>query len=210
MRAGEIAHITEEWIDTSSHTIEIPEYDSCQFGKFDDPCGYCRNRARDYMQTHNRSFKEVISAVKDDHPQLDDDSVKTIAENKFTSNSITFDEALEKRWSPKTQNSARSIPYDFDVRVQLVFENFFEKYSVFPKSKCTLNRRISTVVDKSPIEETVYPHSLRATAAMLHAARDVSPYSLMSTMGWETLETARAYIGSSDTSAARELRFKYR
>ena len=36
------------------------------------------------------------------------------------------------------------------------------------------------------------------------------PYSLMSTMGWETLETARAYIGSSDTSAARKLRFKYR
>ena len=37
-----------------------------------------------------------------------------------------------------------------------------------------------------------------------------TPHSLMSTMGWETLETARAYIGSSDTSAARELRFKYR
>ena len=210
MRAGEIAHIRKDWIDTSTHTIKIPEYDSCEFGKFDDPCGYCRNRARDYMQTHNRSFGEVVSDVKEEHPQLNEQAVKTIAQDKFTEDSISFEEALELRWSPKTQNSARSIPYDFDVRVQLVFEDFFDECSVFPKSKCTINRRIQTVVEKSPIESDVYPHSLRATAAMLHAARDVSPYSLMSTMGWETLETARAYIGSSDTSAARELRFKYR
>jgi len=120
------------------------------------------------------------------------------------------DEALDMRWTPKTQNSARSIPYDFDVRLQLVFGEFFDEHDVFPKSKCTINRRINTAVEKSPLETDVYPHSLRATAAMLHASRDVSPYSLMSTMGWETLETARAYIGSSDTSAARELRFKYR
>jgi len=136
--------------------------------------------------------------------------VRTIAQDEFQENSITFDEALEMRWAPKTQNSARSIPYDFDVRVQLVFEEFFDEYDMFPKSKCTINRRINTAVEKSDIDTDVYPHSLRATAAMLHASRDVSPYSLMSTMGWETLETARAYIGSSDTSAARELRFKYR
>jgi len=210
MRGGEIAHIRSEWIDTSTHTIEIPEHDPCQFGKFDDPCGYCRNRARDYMETHNRSYSEVIDDVKEQYPQLDDTAVKTIAQDEFQENSITFDEALEMRWAPKTQNSARSIPYDFDVRLQLVFEEFFDEYDMFPKSKCTINRRINTAVEKSPLETDVYPHSLRATAAMLHASRDVSPYSLMSTMGWETLETARAYIGSSDTSAARELRFKYR
>jgi len=210
MRAGEIAHIREDWIDTSTHTIEIPEHDPCDFGKFDDPCGYCRNRARDYMETHNRSFGDVISDVEKQYPQLDEQAIKTIAQDKFKEDSISFEEALELRWSPKTQNSARSIPYDFDVRVQLIFEDFFDEYSVFPKSKCTINRRISTAVEKSSIETDVYPHSLRATAAMLHASRDVSPYSLMSTMGWETLETARAYIGSSDTSAARELRFKYR
>jgi len=210
MRAGEIAHIRKNWIDTSTHTIEIPEHDPCDFGKFSDPCGYCRNRARDYMETHNRSFGDVISDVKDQYSQLDKQAIKTIAQDKFKEDSISFEEALDLRWSPKTQNSARLIPYDFDVRVQLVFEDFFDNYSKFPKSKCTINRRISTVVEKSQLENDVYPHSLRATAAMLHASRDVSPYSLMATMGWETLETARAYIGSSDTSAARELRFKYR
>lgn len=210
MRGGEIAHIRKEWIDTSTHTIDIPEYDPCQFGKFDEPCGYCRNRARDYMETHNRPYSKVIDDVEEQYPQLDDTAVKTIAQDEFQENSITFDEAVDMRWAPKTQNSARSIPYDFDVRLQLVFEEFFNEYDMFPKSKCTINRRINTAVEKSPLETDVYPHSLRATAAMLHASRDVSPYSLMSTMGWETLETARAYIGSSDTSAARELRFKYR
>lgn len=210
MRAGEIAHISKNWTDTSTHTIEIPEHDPCDFGKFADPCGYCRNRARDYIETQNRSFGDVISDVKDQYPQLDKQAIKTIAQDNFKEGSISFEEALDLRWSPKTQSSARSIPYDFDVRVQLVFEDFFDNYSKFPKSKCTINRRISTVAEKSELENDVYPHSLRATAAMLHASRGVSPYSLMSTMGWETLETARAYIGSSDTSAARELRFKYR
>lgn len=99
---------------------------------------------------------------------------------------------------------------NFDVRVQLLFEEFDERYDRFPKSKATLNRRVKRVSEVSEVESNIYPHSLRATAAMLHASRDLSPYALMSTMGWETLETARSYLGSSDTSAARELRYKYR
>lgn len=210
MRGGEIAHISEDWIDRSKHVLEIPEYDYCTFGKFDDPCGYCRNRARDYMETHNRSFEEVVADIEEKYPQLEEMAVKSIAQEEHEETEIAFEKALELRWSPKTKNSARSIPYDFDVRIQLTFEDFFEEHSYFPKSKATLNRRVDNVVEKSNIEKRVYPHSLRATAAMLHASKDISPYSLMSTMGWETLETARTYIGSSDTSAARELRFKYR
>lgn len=210
LRSGEIAHITSDWIDMATHTLEIPEHDSCEFGKGGEVCGYCRNRARDYMETHNKTRKEIISDVENQFPDIKRESVIEIAESKYSEKEITFEEALDMRWRPKTRNSARSIPFDFDVRVQLIFEEFVERYDRFPKSKATLNRRVNRISDIADVDSNVYPHSLRATAAMLHASRDLSPYALMSTMGWETLETARTYLGSSDTSAARELRFKYR
>lgn len=210
MRGGEIAHIKSDWIDMATHTLNIPEYDGCTFGKAGEPCGYCRNRARDYMETHNKDREEIFEEVDSEFSEISRSAKDEIVEERFYDREVTFDEALDLRWSPKTKNASRSIPFDFDVRIQLIFEEFFERYDRFPKSKATLNRRVNRVTELSEVDANIYPHSLRATAAMLHASRDLSPYALMSTMGWETLETARSYLGSSDTSAARELRFKYR
>ena len=56
----------------------------------------------------------------------------------------------------------------------------------------------------------VYPHALRATAASAHASRGVSAYSLMSTMGWSDIGTARAYIRSNEEQANREIRSAHR
>jgi len=210
LRSGEIAHIRKEWIDMSTHTLNIPLYDGCEFGKGGEACGYCRGRARDYMETHNKTKSEVEESVLKEFPQLSQSARDEIVEQRYNQKEVTFEEALKMRWSPKNKTASRSIPFDFDVRVQLIFEEFFEEYEKFPKSKATLNRRVDSVSDIVEFKNNIYPHSLRATAAMLHASRDLSPYALMSTMGWETLETARSYLGSSDISAARELRFKYR
>ena len=98
----------------------------------------------------------------------------------------------------------------FDVRVQLIIEEFIDKYERFPISKATLNRRVNRVVNRANVKGRVYPHSLRATAASLLASRDVSLFSLMSFMGWNDIETARSYLSSSEQSAAREIRNKYR
>lgn len=176
MRAGEIAHFSTDWIYWPNRMIEIPRYDKCEKGKDGGPCGYCRTRAEDYVE----------------------------------SNDVTMEKALEKRWEPKTSASVRSIPFDFDPRIELLIERFADRYDGFPKSKATVNRRVEAAMEESDIDEKIYPHSLRATAATLHASRGVSPYSLMSLMGWVDMETARTYVASSDESAARELRSKHR
>jgi integrase len=124
-------------------------------------------------------------------------------------NDVSFEEALDKYWNPKTKNAERTIPFDFNVRTEICIEKFDREYDKFPISKATINRRINRISEKCNIQR-VYPHSLRATAATIHASRNISPYSLMSVMGWQSMDTARTYISSSDESAARELRHKYR
>lgn len=46
MRAGEIAHLDESWIDWQRSIIEIPEEDPCDHGRAGRICGYCHDRAQ--------------------------------------------------------------------------------------------------------------------------------------------------------------------
>lgn len=46
LRAGEISHMTEEWVDFDQLEITLPVYDQCCKGKDGGPCGYCKKRAR--------------------------------------------------------------------------------------------------------------------------------------------------------------------
>lgn len=176
MRSGELSHLSSDWVSMREGVIKIPLYEDCEQGKNDSVCGYCRNRARDYVETHE---------------------------------DVSFEEALEMRWNPKTDNAERRIPFDFNVRTEICIERFFKSYQYFPKSKATINRRVDEIAERAGIRR-VYPHCLRATAATCHARREISPYSLMSVMGWKSMETAKVYISASDESAARELRHKYR
>lgn len=135
---------------------------------------------------------------------------RTRAEDYQATHDCSWDDALETRWSPKTATGERSVPFDFDVRVELCIEEFDDRFDHFPKSRTTINRRINDAIEASRLDLDTYPHALRATAATRHASRNVSPYALMSVMGWQDMETARSYIAASDESAARELRSKHR
>lgn len=135
---------------------------------------------------------------------------RTRAEDYQATHGCSWEEALATRWTPKTETGERSIPFDFDVRVELCIEEIDDRYEHFPKSKATINRRVDDATAASQLELETYPHALRATAATRHASRNVSPYALMSVMGWQDMETARSYIAASDESAARELRSKHR
>lgn len=46
LRAGELAHIRESWVDWDRQLIEIPRRDKCDFGKDGSVCGYCEQQAR--------------------------------------------------------------------------------------------------------------------------------------------------------------------
>lgn len=216
MRKGEVAHLDSEWVNWSEGTIDIPKHDTCGKGQHgDEPCGYCRNRAKARTETNNISVDDAERAIQqviDESTarQLSDAELRGEAVALQSEVNIGLDDALELQWQPKTLKSARRIPFDFDVRVEMQIERFFERFDGWEASAATVNRRVSRVAELSNVEANVYPHSLRATAASYHASRDLSVHSLMSIMGWADPSTARAYVASNADSAAKELRSKHR
>lgn len=168
MRAGEISHMQEWWIDWERKLIEIPRYSDCE-------CGYCRKQARQRIE----------------HAEED----------------MTLEEAMEERWNPKTSNSARSIPFDFDPFVESVITAFFDVHDEYPKSRVSINRRVNRVVEEAGMgDKRIYPHCLRATAGTYHAYRGLPAAPLQSLFGWADLATAQKYLRLSGGATAKALK----
>ena len=214
LRKGEITHLSEEWIDWNDKTITIPASNPCTKGQHAaEPCGYCRRRAEDRVETANITHEEAADAIRhvlDDPAAVDDEAIDAEAEALREDVNISMADALAEQWQPKTPTSARTVPFDFDVRIDLALREFINVSDGWERSAATLNRRITRVADLSDVEGRVYPHALRATAASYHASRDISVHSLMSIMGWADPSTARVYVRGDSESAAREIRSKHR
>lgn len=216
MRGGEVAHLHQDWINWQDRVIEIPEQHPCSKGvNPGEVCGYCRRRAVEELKTNNLTVHEATDAIRHEYDadllsQLGDEGIRNHALDLRDRVNITYKEAVSRRWKPKTPKSARRIPFDFDVRVEMTIEQFFRKYDSWSKSKSTLNRRIKTLSEAVDEDINIYPHALRATAASTHASRGVSAFSLMTIMGWSDIATARMYIQSNAEQAAREVRSKHR
>lgn len=52
LRAGEIAHMREDWIDWRRNMLVIPRHETCTGGRNGGLCGYCQ-RAAEQMADHN-------------------------------------------------------------------------------------------------------------------------------------------------------------
>jgi integrase len=214
LRKGEIAHLSGEWIDWSDGTITVPEHDPCEKGQHDnEPCGYCRGRAEDRVETAAITHDEAVDAIRhvlEEPGNVNDEVINAEAKELREDVSITIESALDGQWQPKTPASAREIPFDFDVRADLALRELAEVSDGWERSAATVNRRINRVAERSDVDGRVYPHALRATAASYHASRDISIHSLMSMLGWSDPSTARTYVTGSADSAAREVRSKHR
>ena len=119
---------------------------------------------------------------------------------------LPVEDALASRWHPKTVASARLIPFDLSLRLELCLERFAEKYDAFPRSRSTITRRVEAAASAAGLPGRVYPHCLRATAASYHAYKGVAPVPLQALMGWSDLATAQKYIRISGVATADALR----
>jgi len=135
------------------------------------------------------------------------DALDSAARSHMESETITNEEARQQEWSPKNPNAARDVPFDFDPRAELVVEEFFDRFSCWPESQTTINRRVDQVLER--VDEfntsTTTPHGLRATAASHASARGLDPLALQSMMGWADISTARAYVSTSSDNTQRQL-----
>jgi integrase len=174
MRAGEIAHFSEEWVDWDKEIIQIPSHDPCTKGRDGGLCGYCRVRARKRAKNNE---------------------------------DVTLEQALAERWQPKTENSARAIPFDFDEDVRESVMEMTMTYDEYPASRASINRRVNRLLEAADYPTSMcYPHALRATAATTHAYRGLTALPLMALMGWADLQTARKYIKAAGGATQQALR----
>jgi len=60
LRAGEIAHIRQSWINRERQVIEIPRYSRCRSGQDGGICGYCRKRAESAAEHNDISVEEAL------------------------------------------------------------------------------------------------------------------------------------------------------
>jgi integrase len=174
LRAGEIAHINEKWIDWDRSLIEIPAYWPCTKGEDGGVCGDCKQQAEQNAQFHEEK---------------------------------TAEDLIEERWKPKTSNSARAVPFDFNDRVETVVRAFFAEFDEYQHSRSSINRRVNRVLEAAGYPtDKCWPHALRATAATWNAYRGVPATALQSLFGWSDLATARKYIRLSGGATQKALK----
>jgi len=120
---------------------------------------------------------------------------------------LSTKDAEARMWSPKTEASAREVPFGHDPRALLAIERFFDAHDAWPFSRAVVNRRVTAAAEQADEIDptTCYPHALRATAATTMAARGLDMLPLQSMMGWAKLSTAKHYIASSGENTARAL-----
>lgn len=61
LRAGELAHIDESWIDWEHRRLQIPAFDECTNGEDGGICGYCRARAKEQAETLGIDVETALS-----------------------------------------------------------------------------------------------------------------------------------------------------
>lgn len=177
LRAGEISHIHDDWIDWDRKRINIPKYHNCTRGIDGGTCGYCKKRARSKAK-HNKD--------------------------------ITLQDALSNRWNPKTETSARAVPFGFDDKIEEVIWDFFDEFEKYEHSRQSINRRVNKISQTIEIDQyKLYPHCLRATAATYHAYNGLSTAALQSLFGWKKMDVAEKYIRLTGEATARALEDTY-
>lgn len=121
---------------------------------------------------------------------------------------ISFKEALKKYWRPKTEAAKRGIYFKNRHEVKEVIEKVMSKHGECPIGMNGINRRISKLAEMADLED-VYPHALRATAAMKYAYDRFNVFQLMAIMGWADMKAALKYIRASGAGAKKAMKETY-
>lgn len=198
LRAGEIAHMTADWIQWRESMIEIPRHEPCDSGRGGTICAHCEQNLE---QSARIATRNSIAADCEDYARLRDPAVAQ-------EQGLLVEPDYRVAWVPKTEAAAREVPFDANTRASIVVESFFDRYDRWPHSRQSINRRVNKIArhtDGVAVSD-VYPHALRATAATKFADSGLQLFSLKAVMGWSQLSTAKAYISSSGARTARAIR----
>lgn len=202
LRAGEIAHMDEEWIDWRRNMICIPARDRCTNGRDGGLCGHCRSSLEQMARVRS------TNGYADVHAELASRDELEPGGGRAAGAIVDADDLDDGHWRPKTDAAAREVPFDADTRASIVVEEYFERFDEYTHSRQSINRRVERVATEARgiDPDDVYPHALRATAASHYAAHGLDVFSLKAMMGWADLSTAKNYISTSGERTAQAIR----
>lgn len=64
LRAGEIAHMTEDWISDRKNRIKIPRHEPCTKGEDGGRCGYCIQQAQQMAEADTpRTYEQALESM---------------------------------------------------------------------------------------------------------------------------------------------------
>jgi len=202
MRAGEIAHMDESWIDWRRSMIVVPRHDPCTKGRDGGICGVCKQHIEQKADVRSRDRYEQAHADLRRHDELEPGG------GRAAEATIPAEDLYESGWTSKTEAAAREIPFDSVTRAGIVVERFFDRFAGWPQSQQAINRRVDRMAEAAEgiDDDALYPHALRATAATFWADHSLNSHSLKGLMGWAQLSTSRSYIQQSGQRTAEAMR----
>lgn len=154
---------------------------------------------RDWLDTDRKLIKIPP------HSPCDCSYCRTRAEEYAEGRDMSVTEALEYWWNPKTESGARSIYYGWSPMTIDAVEQFADYVGELDMDASTINRRVDTLADRAGIDRNIYPHALRASAALFFADLGLEAHYLQALMGWKSIEVAVAYLSVSGVKLAQRI-----
>lgn len=195
LRAGELCHMQEAWVDWEESRIEIPSLERCS-------CSYCVQKAQQKADVRNEN------ALDDRYAACGENEVAEPGRSVASMQLASAADLMPTMWSPKTDAAEREVPYDWNTRVKIVLERFFDREDEWPLSRQVVNRRVTLAAEHAPHmdPDEIFPHALKAGAASHQAAKGLEVIHMKSLFGWSCFSTGLLYIQKSPQNLQRALR----
>ncbi|MFB6201984.1 MAG: tyrosine-type recombinase/integrase [Halorhabdus sp.] len=178
LRANEIQHLHEDWIDWKQGIIRVPAHDPCF-------CKWCFDAAVGKVATEKEIPKSEVSR--------DDPAV--------------LEYVYENQYEPKPNASARVVPFGWSKRITAWLLRFFQENEFVDVTQEQMRNdtrkaaRLAEGVDPSDLT----PHPLRATGATFYADAGLLSKPLRDLMGWSDRTEARRYVRGSGRQLTSEV-----
>lgn len=176
LRSGELGHLDESWIDWQRSQIAIPNYDPCTKSRQGDPCGDCRQKARQVVE-HADAPLTVEEALGDAWTPKTQAAARDVPFGFSVRIELALEDLIDEHggWPLSVQAIPRRVTAAAEAAPDEV------------------------------AADDVRPHGLRATAASYHAARGLETLPMQAMFGWAQLSTAEKYVASSSANTRRAL-----
>jgi len=170
LRASEIQHLHEGWINWERGTIRVPAHDPCF-------CKWCIESARGKIASKRGVDKKDID-------RDDPDVLEYVYENQY---------------QPKPGASARVVPFGWSERITAWLLHYFKNNEYIDVSQQQLRNDVRKAAEfaEGIDQSNLTLHPLRATAATFNADAGLLAKPLRDLMGWSGRAQANRYVRGS-------------